>query len=630
MSTLTIRFSRLRLGAALALAAMVVSTFATPAARAADWPQWQGPDRNAVSKETGLLKQWPKDGPPLAWRINGIGGGDGAPSIAKGRIYGMSNRGSDEVVWALNESDGKEIWVRGLGPAFQQDVPQSKDGPGCTPTVDGDRLYVLGLGGDLACLQASDGKILWRRSFTSDFGGRLPMWSYRESPLVDGDQVICTPGGEDATIVALNKLTGETIWKSKVPDSPAPGTAVAAAPPGAEPGGPGAGPGGRGGVGGGRGGPGGGGMPDMMQMLPVLAALDADGNKEISAEELNGSATALGKLDKNQDGKLVEEEIRPSFGGRGGGPGGQGGPQGRGPGGPGGQGGPGGRGGPGGAGGMMRMMPVHAALDANESGEIDAAEITNAAAALQKLDGNKDGKLTSDEVTPRFGGGGGRRGGSGSAAGYSSPIAIDVGGQRQYVQFTSKTLVAVAPSDGKILWRYDRPANGMGLNITTPLFHDGFVFASSAYGAGGGLVKLGTDGGALKAEEVYFTRRMQNHHGGVAVVDGALYGADGGNEGGYLACIDFKTGNVLWTQRDADEPQVRKGSVALADGRIYYRVEDGTVLLVEPNPKEYVERGRFTQPDRTRLPAWAHPVIANGKMYIRDQDVLFCYDVTAK
>ena len=124
---------------------------------------------------------------------------------------------------------------------------------------------------------------------------------------------------------------------------------------------------------------------------------------------------------------------------------------------------------------MMRAMPVHAVLDANESGEIDATEITNAAAALQKLDGNKDGKLTSDEVTPRFGGG--RRGGSGSGAAYSSPIAIDVGGQRQYVQLTAKTLVGVSGSDGTVLWRYDRPANGMGLNITTPLFPDGMVFA---------------------------------------------------------------------------------------------------------------------------------------------------------
>src|SRR5687767_11057930 len=106
------------------------------------WPQWQGADRNAVSRETGLLKEWPKEGPPLAWKISGLGGGDSAPSIAVGRIFGMSHRDEDEVVWALSEKDGKEIWVTRLGPAFQQGMRQSMEGPGCTPTVDGDRLYV--------------------------------------------------------------------------------------------------------------------------------------------------------------------------------------------------------------------------------------------------------------------------------------------------------------------------------------------------------------------------------------------------------------------------------------------------------------------------------------------------------
>ena len=186
---------------------------------AEDWPQWQGPDRNAISKETGLLKEWPKDGPPLAWKITGLGGGDSAPSIAAGRIYGMANRGEDEIVWALSEADGKTVWVSRLGPAFAQRPSQGKEGPSCTPTVDGDRLYVEGLGGDVSCLQVSDGKVLWQRSLTRDFGGRLPMWSYRESPLVDGDKVICTPGAQDAMLVALDKLTGKTIWKSAVPAS---------------------------------------------------------------------------------------------------------------------------------------------------------------------------------------------------------------------------------------------------------------------------------------------------------------------------------------------------------------------------------------------------------------------------
>ena len=447
-------------------------------ASADDWPQWQGPDRNAISKEGGLLKEWPKDSPPLAWKIKELGGGYSAPSVAGGRIFGMSNRGDDEVVWALSEKDGKELWVKRLGPAFKQQAPQGKEGPGCTPTVDGERLYVEGLGGDVACLQVKDGKILWQGSLTRDFGGRAPMWSYRESPLVDGDKVICTPGSQDAMLVALDKLTGKTIWKSQVPSGPGSG------PSG--PDGPGGGPG-------------------------------------------------------------------SSPGGPGGSPGGPGG-------------------GPGGPGGF---------------------------------------------------------GGSGAA--YASAIAIDFEGQRQYVQLTAKALVGVAASDGKFLWRYDRPANRMGINCSTPIHQDGLVFAASAYGAGGGSVKLSKDvNGGVKVEEVYSTRKMQNQHGGMILLDGCLYGANGGNEGGFLVCLDFKTGNVLWDERDDAERRAPKGSVALADGRLYYRTEKGTMLLIEPNPKQYVERGRFDQPDRSQQPAWTHPVIANGKLYLRDQDLLLCYDVKAR
>ena len=151
-----------------------------------DWPQWQGPARNATSKEGGLLKEWPKEGPPLAWKVGSLGGGDSTPSVAAGRIFGMSNRGDDEVVWALSETDGKSLWVTTLGPAFVQQVPQGKAGPGCTPTVDGDRLYVLGMSGSLACLQVGDGKVIWQHSLQRDFGGTVPTWSYRESPLLMG------------------------------------------------------------------------------------------------------------------------------------------------------------------------------------------------------------------------------------------------------------------------------------------------------------------------------------------------------------------------------------------------------------------------------------------------------------
>jgi outer membrane protein assembly factor BamB len=143
------------------------------------------------------------------------------------------------------------------------------------------------------------------------------------------------------------------------------------------------------------------------------------------------------------------------------------------------------------------------------------------------------------------------------------------------------------------------------------------------------VVKLAKEAdGSIKAEEVWFSKKIQNHHGGVILFDGYLYGANGGNEGGALVCLDFKDGKVMWNQRE--EGRAPKGSIALADDRFYYRCEKGTVLLIEPSPKEYIERGRFTQPDRSKAPDWAHPVIANGKLYLRDQDVLLCYDVRAR
>ncbi|RYD38477.1 MAG: hypothetical protein EOP86_00755 [Verrucomicrobiaceae bacterium] len=273
----------------------------------------------------------------------------------------------------------------------------------------------------------------------------------------------------------------------------------------------------------------------------------------------------------------------------------------------------------------MRMMKAHSALDTDESDTIDAGEIEAAAETLRKLDGNKDGKLTDDEVGFKS------MGPPDTGAAYSSAIAIDFGGHRQYVQFLAKTVAGVAATDGKLLWRYDKPANSMRINISTPVYSDGQVFAASAYGAGGGLAKLAKNStGVFAAEEVWFSKSMENHHGGVIIHDGALFGSNGGNGGGYLACLDVKTGDTLWNERDNGKRRASKGSIAFADGRLYYRTEEGAILLIEPSRSEYIERGRFEQPDRTRLPAWAHPVIANGKLYVRDQDTLFCYDVKSK
>jgi outer membrane protein assembly factor BamB len=412
-----------------------------------DWPQWQGPDRNAESKETGLLKEWPKDGPPLAWRANGIGTGMGGIAVSRGRIY-TTGDDNDATAWlfALDESTGKVIWKAEIGRGGNPGNMFKPYGPRATATVESDRLYILSQQGDFVCF-TTDGKEVWRVNYVKDFSGIMPVWGFAESPLVDGDKIICTPGSEDATLMAIEKATGKPIWKCRVPEGP------------------------------------------------------------------TGDRGFLGK----------------------------------------------------------------------------------------------------------------------SGAAYASVIAVDFEGEREYVQLTATTLVGVSAKEGKLLWRYDRASTTHRINCSTPIYRDGMVFAASAYDGGGGLVKLSKDGkGGVNADEVWFSRKMQNHHGGVIVVDGCLYGANGGNGGGDLICLDFKTGNVLWDGRDLPGKPAPKGSLLLADGRLYYRTEKGAMLLIEPNSKEYIERGRFERPDRSKEPAWPHPVIANGKLYLRDQDNLFCYDVRAK
>jgi outer membrane protein assembly factor BamB len=395
---------------------------AAPRADKFDWPQWQGRERTAVSHETGLMQDWLKSGPPLLWKADNVGGGYSTPSVAAGRVFGMGFRGDDEVVWAVDEKTGQEVWSVKIAKA-NRGVGYG-EGSRCTPTVDGDRLYVLGLAADLVCLKTADGEEVWRRNLRKDFKGNVGGWGYSESPLIDGDKVLCTPGGKTATLVALKKKDGEVIWQGVVP--------------------------------------------------------------------------------------------------------------------------------------------------------------------------------------------------KGDQAHYSSIIAADVDGQRQYIQFLGGGVVGLS-GDGKYLWRYDHPHNGTA-NCSTPLYRDGHVFAASSYGTGGGLAKLTRNGDETKAEEVYFTKHMKNHHGGMVLLGDYLYGSDDGR----LTCLEFKTGEVQWAEGKAG-----KGSIAYADGRLYYRNEGGPVLLVEANPKKYVEHGRFTPP-RSRSPAWPHPVIANGKLLIRDQQYLYCYDVKQK
>ena len=408
-----------------AVAAFIL-TFAA-AATAADFPQWRGPKRDGISPEKGLLKQWPEGGPKLLWQAKGAGGGYSTPAVAGERLYLMGNRGMDEeFVQARSVADGKEAWTVRVGKVGNPDQRPAYPGSRSTPTVDGDALYALGSDGDLVCLESASGKERWRKSLRKDFGGQPGTWAYSESPLVDGDVVVVTPGGAEATLVALNKKTGEVVWKSAVP--------------------------------------------------------------------------------------------------------------------------------------------------------------------------------------------------GGDKAAYASIIVVDVGGVKQYVQFVEKGLVGVDAKTGKFLWRYEKTAQGSPANMPTPVARDGFVYSATNRG-GGGLVKLTTAGDAVKAEEVYFDKKLPTAIGGAVLVGDHLYGV----AGNALMCAEFATGKEKWSERG-----IGAGSVLFADGHLYVHGENGDVALVEATAEAYREKGRFTppdQPNRGTSKAWAYPVVANGKLYLRDLDSVWCYDV---
>ncbi len=194
----------------------------TLAAGAADWPQWRGPQRNGLSTETGLLKEWPKEGPKLLWQLKDIGQGYSTPAVVGERLYVLSNKGlNDEFVQTLDVQNGQQIWSTRLGKVGNPNQKPAYPAARSTPTVEGDVLYALGSDGDLACVETAGGKVRWQKNLRSDFGGSPGTWAYAESPLVDGDLVVVTPGGSTATLVALNKKSGELVWKCAVPEGDA-------------------------------------------------------------------------------------------------------------------------------------------------------------------------------------------------------------------------------------------------------------------------------------------------------------------------------------------------------------------------------------------------------------------------
>jgi outer membrane protein assembly factor BamB len=203
----------MRIKTAIASAIILLSLSVQVAAQAGgNWPQWRGPNRDGISTETGLLKQWPTAGPPLVWTTKGAGTGYSSLAIANGRIYTMGLRGDREYVIAFDVATGKQAWATAHGGAYRD---SRGDGPRGTPTVDGDRLYALGGNGDLTSMEVQSGRIIWSMNILQKFGGANIKWGISESPLVIGEKVLVNAGGPGASVVALNKKDGSLIWKSQ-------------------------------------------------------------------------------------------------------------------------------------------------------------------------------------------------------------------------------------------------------------------------------------------------------------------------------------------------------------------------------------------------------------------------------
>ena len=400
---------------------------AASCAVADDWPQWNGRNRDGKSADTGLLAEWPANGPKLAWKATGFGKGYSTVAVVGDRIYTMGDKDDAGWVIAASAGGGKLLWSTKVGAPGSPSPPgDAFPGPRCTPTVDGNLIFALDAWGELICVSAADGKEQWRKNFGKDFGGAPPTRGYAESPLVDGEQVVVTPGGPKGALVALNKKTGELIWQSK--------------------------------------------------------------------------------------------------------------------------------------------------------------EFTDPAQ-------------------------------------YSSIVPTEIDGTRQYVQLTLASVVGISAKDGSLLWK--APREGNVAIVPTPIVAGNKIYVTSGYNTGCNLFNVTRTGGRFSAEQVYANRVMINHHGGVVQVGEYIYGYCDGKG---LTCQNSKTGEALW----AESEKIKKGSVSYADGKLYCREEDtGTMILVDAASGGYTEKGRFKQPDRAQEKAWTHPVIANGKLYVRDQDLLLCYDVKA-
>lgn len=421
---------------ALFVLTFLVGSFSAESSFGQQWPQWRGVDRQNHSSETGLFERWSRSGPRTAWTAEGLGSGYAAVSVADGKIYTSGNTETAQQVAAYS-LEGEQLWAT---PITDAPPKHPYTGSRTTPTFHQGMLYVVSSDGAICCLNANDGEVVWTRQFSEWSGKMMSSWGFSESPLVDDDKVICTPGGAKGMVVALNPKTGEDVWACSLPDY---------------------------------------------------------------GDEIGVNGKSL-------------------------------------------------------------------------------------------LDG----------------------------AGYSSPVISEGAGVRQYVQLVGRGVIGIRASDGKLLWRYRKVANGVA-NIPTPVIDGDHVFVSTAYRTGAALLKLKASGDGVDAEEVYWlnAKTFQNKLGGMTLADGHIY-CGHGNGSGLPICLEMKTGKVKWG------PVRAKGkgesSLVVADGHIVWRRQDGTVILTKVDSEKMDVVGTF-KPRFQEDNSWAQPVIADGVMYLREQDKLMAF-----
>ena len=393
----------------------------SPADADASWLRFHGPRGDNISPDTGLLKAWPSGGPKLVWAIDGIGHGFSGVTLAGGLIFTSGNLDDATTITAL-DLEGRIQWQAPSGPAWTDEYPGTRG----TPTVDGDRLYHESPLGNVVCLDLASGDELWSLNILKTFDAKNNKWALAESLLIDGDHVICCPFGRKASVVALDKHSGDTVW----------------------------------------------------------------------------TAPAV----------------------------------------------------------------------------------------------------------------------SGTVA-FASPVVAEYEGLRIILTMNADSLVGVNADSGDLLFQHEHVTK-YDINVTMPIFHEGHVFISSGYGAGSELLKLDVEGDKVVAKTVWESSELDNHHGGVILWRGHLYGS---SYRGRWVCLDWKTGQVKYKEKG-----VGKGSVAMADGMLYMLNEKRKLGLASATPDGLELTGSFKIPSGGEGPTWAHPVVRGGCLYIRHADWLYAYDVRGK